>query len=109
MAIAGENRGNGAIRLVEINRSTLEMLKQGDDDISPQSLLWTNGQDIFAVTNTAGNLYLARFNTDLVLQSRSSITVHPFASVLFSDGFIVTQRADGSAVLLNESDLSEKR
>ena len=109
LAIAGENRRNGAIRLVEINDNTLEMVKQGDDDIAPGSLLWVNGQDLYAITDTGGNLYLAKFNTDLVLQARSSMTVHPFASVLFSDGFIVTQRADGSAVLLNARDMSEKR
>ena len=108
-AIAGENRGNGAIRLVEIYPDTLEMLKQGDDDIAPQSLLWNNGQDLFAVINTGGNLYLAKFNTELALQARSSMTVHPFASVLFIDGFINTQRADGSAVLLNPGDLTERR
>ena len=108
-AIAGENRGNGAVRLVEISSSTLEMLKQGNDDIVPQSLLWLNEKDLYAVINTGGNLYLARFNTDLALQARSSMTVHPFASALFYGGYIITQRADGSAVLLNPRDLSEKR
>jgi len=108
-AIAGENRGNGAIRIVEIDKNTLEMLKQGDDDIAPQSLLWVNGQDLYAVTNAGGNLNLARFNTDLILQSRSSVTVPPFASVLFSGSFAATQRADGSAVLLNAQDLTEKK
>jgi len=108
-AIAGEDRGSGAIRLVEINSSTLEMLKQGDNDIASGSLLWVNGQDLFAVTSTGGNLYLARFNADLSLQARSSVAVHPFASVFFSEGFIVTQRSDGSALLLNSRDLSERR
>ena len=108
-AIAGENRGNGAIRLVEMNATTLEMQKQGDDDIAPQSLLWNNGQDLFAMVNAGGNLYLAKFNMDLTLQARSSITIHPFASVFISGNYIITQRADGSAVLLNMGDLSEKR
>jgi hypothetical protein len=108
-AIAGITSGNGAIRLVEISTDTLEMLKQGDDDIAADSLLWVNGQDLYAITSTGGNNNLARFNTDLALQSRSAITVHPHASVLFSDGNLVTQRTDGSAVLLNPSDLSEKK
>jgi hypothetical protein len=82
---------------------------QGDDDIAPQSQLWLNGEDFYAVINTGGNLYMARFNADLVLQAKSSITVHPFASVFFSGDFIATQRADGSAVLLNARDMSEKR
>ena len=109
LAIAGEARGSGAIRLVEISSGSLEMLKQGDDDIAPDSLLWASGQDLYAVVTADGRLYLARFNADLVLQARSSVSVHSFASVLFSDGFIVTQRADGSAVLLNPRDMSERR
>jgi hypothetical protein len=108
-AIAGLAQGSGAIRIVEIDANTLEMVKQGDDDIAPESLLWANGQDIYAVTNLSGNFSLARFNTDLVLQSRSSTNVHPFASVFFYGGFIATQRSDGSAVLLDPRDLSEKR
>ncbi|MCL2834649.1 MAG: hypothetical protein FWD78_15880 [Treponema sp.] len=108
-AVAGEARGDGAIRLVELSTDTLEMLKQGDDDISPQSLAWTNGTDIFAVTSSGGNFYLARFNAELVRQARSSMTVHPFAAVTFSDNYLITQRADGSAVLLNLNDLTEKR
>jgi hypothetical protein len=109
IAIAGENRGNGAIRLIEIDRDTLEMVKQGEDDISPQSLLWTDESGLYAIISSGGNLYLARFNTDLVRQARSSVTVHPYGGVTFSDGYIITQRSDGSAVLLNSGDLSEKR
>jgi ABC-type uncharacterized transport system ATPase subunit len=109
IAIAGENRGNGAVRLVEINKDTLEMVKQGEDDISPQSLLWTDGSSLYAIASSGGNLYLARFNTGLVREARSSITVHPYGGIAFSDGYIITQRSDGSAVLLNSGDLSEKR
>jgi hypothetical protein len=109
IAIAGENRGNGAIRLVEIAADTLEMAKQGDDDIAPNSLLWADGGDLYAITTSGGNLYLTRFNTDLVRQARSSVTVHPFAAVTFAGGFVATQRADGTAVLLNSQDLTEKR
>jgi len=109
IAIAGETRGDGAIRLIEINPDTLEMLAQGDDDISPQSLIWTNGNDLFAITSSGGNFYLARFNADLVRQARSSMTVHPFASATITDNFVITQREDGTAVLLNSGDLTEKR
>ena len=109
LAIAGENRGNGAIRLIEISEDTLEMVKQGEDDIAPNSPLWVNGNDLYAITSSGGNLYLTRFNTDMVRQARSSVTVHPFAAAAFSDGGLITQRADGSAVLLSPGDLTEKR
>jgi len=109
LAIAGENRGNAAIRLVEIDEDTLEMIRHGDDDIAPGSLLWLNGQHLYAITSAGGNLYMARFNTDMVLQARSSMTVHPFASVLFYGNYILTQRADGSAAVLNSMNMMERR
>jgi hypothetical protein len=109
IAIAGENRGNGAIRLIEINGDSLEMVKQGDDDIAPQSLLWVNGADLYAVSSAGGGLYLARFNTGLVLEARSQVTVHPFAAVTFQEGILMTQRADGSPLILDQKSLAEKR
>jgi hypothetical protein len=109
IAIAGEERGSGAIRLVEINPETLEMVRQGEDDIHPQSLLWVNGADLYAITSSAAGPRLARFNADLVRQARSSVTLHPYASLSFQDDIIVTQRADGSPAALNGGDLTERR
>jgi multidrug efflux pump subunit AcrA (membrane-fusion protein) len=108
LAIAGENRGNGAIRLIEVNSNTLEMEKQGDDDIHPGSLLWTSGENLFAITAPAGGqLYLSRFDFNLTRQAQSRITVHPNASVSFQENMVLTQRSDGSAVILNPGDLAE--
>jgi multidrug efflux pump subunit AcrA (membrane-fusion protein) len=109
IAVAGEARGNGAIRLIELDRNTLEMVYQGDDDIHPNSLLWINGSDIYAITLYNGGLYLARFNSQLARSARSTIAVHPYASAFFQDGMVFTQRADGSALILNAGDLTEVR
>ncbi|MDR2608068.1 MAG: hypothetical protein LBC57_06720 [Treponema sp.] len=111
LAIAGENKGNGAIRLIEINGSSLEMAKQGDTDILEGSPLWVNGNDLYAIAlNREGgsqSLYLARFDTGLKQLARSTITVNPFASVIFQGEYLATQRTDGSPLLLKSSDLSE--
>jgi hypothetical protein len=110
LAIAGENQGNGAIRLIEINSRTLEMAKQGSDDLDANSLIWVNGSDLYAIIAdlTNGTLNLGRFNADLALQAKSKIAVHPNASVSVQQGSLVTQRADGSAVILNSADLTEQ-
>jgi hypothetical protein len=110
LAIAGENRGNGAIRLIEINGSTLEMAKQGDDDMHPNSLIWVNGGDLYAITVDLASktLNLARFNADLALQAKSAIAVHPNATVTVQQGSLLTQKADGSVAVLNPADLTEK-
>jgi hypothetical protein len=106
IAVAGENRGTAVIRLIEIDPNTLEMTKQGNDDIAPESLLWTRGNDLYALTSASGGLYLARFNTNLVLQARSAVTVHPFAALTFDGDSILTQRSDGSLIILNSATLT---
>ncbi|MDR0641040.1 MAG: hypothetical protein LBG07_01105 [Treponema sp.] len=107
IAIAGENRGSGAVRLIEIDGRTLEMKAQGRDDIHPQSLLWTNGPDLYAIIASGGNAYLGRFNSALGLEARSQTALHPFASLWFQDDLVLTQRADGSALILNAQTLGE--
>jgi hypothetical protein len=108
IAVAGENRGTGVIRLIEIDPDTLEMAKQGNDDIAPDSLLWIRGNDLYAITSAMGNLYLARFNTDLVLQAQSTAAVHAFAAPTFNGDTILTQRSDGSLIILDGGSLKER-
>ena len=109
IAIAGQSQGTGAIRLVQIDVKNLEMLKQGEVDIGATSLLWVQGQDLYALAATGSKLYLARFNQELQLQGKSTIEVHPYASVFFYGDTLLTQKTDGGPVLLNSKDLTEKK
>jgi hypothetical protein len=85
------------------------MLKQGDDDIKTGSLLWPSGNDLYAITEEGGNCFIGRFNADLILQAKSSVRVHPDAGVIVQQGRLLTQREDGSPLLLNAADLTEIR
>ncbi|MDR0487696.1 MAG: hypothetical protein LBG91_05570 [Treponema sp.] len=109
IAIAGENRGSGAVRLIEIDQNNLGLAGQGDDDLHSESLLWINGSDIYAITvNLSDNsCYLGRFNANLALQAKSAVKVHAAASVAVQQGRLLTQREDGSALILNPADLTE--
>jgi len=109
LAIAGENKGQGAVRLVEVNPSSLEMARQGNDDIKTGSLLWVNGNDLYAIVIDLekNKCYIGRFNTNLELQAISKVIVHPESSVLIQQTQLLTQREDGSALILNSADLSE--
>jgi hypothetical protein len=107
LAIAGENVGQGAVRLIEITQDTLVMAKQGNDDIKSGSLIWVNGNDLYAITNESGSndCYLGRFNTDLILQAKSVEKVHPDCAVTIQQGRLLTQSEDGSALILDPSNL----
>jgi len=109
LAIAGEHKGQGAVRLIEINTSSLEMARQGSDDIKPGSLLWVNGNDLYAIVidNAKKQHFIGRFNTNLELQAKSTVTVHPESSITIQQGKLLTQREDGSALSLNAADLTE--
>jgi len=109
IAIAGRAQGSGAIRLVRIDPKTLQSDKQGEDDITAESLLWLNGKDLYALTLVGGKRFLGRFDADLVRKARSSVEVHPYGVPIFRDGLLLTQRADGSVLVLNPTDLTERK
>jgi hypothetical protein len=108
-AIAGENGGGNAIRLVEIDGATLEIAKQGADNLQAGSILVVRGNDFYAVTVAGGKCYLGRFNMELERQARSALAVHPLAAVTFRGETILTQGADGTALILNARTLEAER
>jgi len=110
IAIAGERVGAGAVRLVEIDPRTLEMVSQGEDDVHPGSLIWQNGAYLYVITadhENGGALNLGRFDRSLVLQARSEVVLHPNASINIQMGSLLTQRADGTAAVLHPTSLAE--
>ena len=109
IAIAGETTGNAAVRLIEITQDSLAMAKQGNDDIRTGSLIWVNGNDLYAITTNLSNndCFLTRFDTNLTLQAVTTVTVHPDAAVTIQQGRLLTQRKDGSPLILNPADLTE--
>ena len=109
ITIAGENKGNGAVRLIELNQSTLEIVNWGDNDINTGSLLWVNGNNLYAITiNLRTNeCFIGRFDTNIIMQARSAVKVHPQASIAIQQSGLLTQNTDGSALVLNPTDLTE--
>ncbi len=107
-AIAGSNDGN--LRIVAIDPEKLEVTAQSSDPIHISSLLWVQGNDLFAVISAEGKNWFARFDRNLKRVARSSTPVHAWASPLFlEDGFLTVQDEAGNPILLRASDLSVYR
>ncbi|MDR2792641.1 MAG: hypothetical protein LBB61_03110 [Treponema sp.] len=95
-------------RLVKIAIETLETVEQGTDAISVNSLLWVNGPDLYAIAaSNRTAFYMARFDSDLQCRAMSSIAVHPFASIVFYQDRLLTERESGDALFLNPQTLEE--
>ncbi len=84
------------------------MTAQGEDDIQDQSPIWLQGDDLFAIVTTGAGLKLGRFDQDLKRLAISSVAIHPWASPTFPENLVVTQKEDGSVIVLSATDLSVK-
>jgi len=110
LAVAGENKGNGAVRLIEINQNSLDMAKQGDDDIMTGSLLWINASDLYVITVDLNTkyCYFGRFDANLEMKAKSVVRVHPNASLTIQQGRLLTQDENGNAIILDPADLTKR-
>ncbi len=106
VAVAGKTGGNGAVRLISVDKESLEMVAQGEDDIDPNSPVWVSGDAVYAIAVSGGALKLGLYGADLKRKAISKETLHPFAALRFVAGFVLTQAADGSPLVLNAADLT---
>ena len=100
IAIAGENSGNGAVKLVTISPDTLEITAESDNSIAEESVLIKDGSDFYCVVDDSGKYNLAKFGADLSLKLKSEIQVK------VTDGGIVVTDSNGRLRLLDKKDLS---
>lgn len=107
IAIAGKKGGNGAIKLVLIDSQTLEILKQGTDNIAETSMLVQNANDYYAVIESSGSFFLGRFDKNLETKAKSAIKVQPFTPITVTAKGILVQDNAGTVKLLRSTDLVE--
>lgn len=107
MAIAGTTDGGGVITLVLFDPITLEVVKQGADNIAEESVLIKNGEDYYAILDNGGKYYVGRFNGNLKLQAKSSLQVQAYTPVTFVEEGVMVQATDNSIRLIGLKDLLE--
>ena len=108
IAIAGENSGNGAIKLVTIDPETMEINGETDLAVSQDSVLIQDASSYICVTDENGSNYVAKFGEDMSLKAKSTITVKSATPITSSaTGFIVTD-SNGRLRILDKNDLSVK-
>ncbi len=108
IAIAGENSGNGAVKLVLLDKEKMEITAESSDRIAELSGLVENGGSYYCVMQDANGFYLAKFSATLERGLKSSIAVKPATPItVAADGILVTA-SDGKPVILNPADLTKK-
>ncbi len=106
VAIAGENAGNRAVKLVLISPATMEIIKESAESVAEQSVLATDGGDFYCIVQSGANWTLAQYDSDLNLKRQSAVFVKSGTPVTVIDAHIVLTGSDGTVKVLNKSDLS---
>ncbi len=102
MAVAGQG---AAVRLVLIDRLTLEVIRESEQAIASESVLAASGNDYYAVISRNGSFYIGRFDRNLNLQATSAIQVQPFTAIAVSEGRIIVQDTESNMRILRATDL----
>lgn len=108
IAIAGENSGNGAIKLVLLSPDTMEISAESNETVAENSVLVQDGSDYYCVIQDGSSWVLAKYDQNLSLKLKSPVRVKSGTPVTVASQYIIVTGSDGTVKLLNKSDLSPK-
>ena len=107
IAIAGEDSGNGAIKLVAIDPDSMEITAETDITIAKDSVLIQDGTDYYCVTDEKGKSYIAKFGSDLTLKLKSTVEVISCTPITMTSSGLVITDVNGKLKVLDKQDLSD--
>ncbi|MCX8124699.1 MAG: hypothetical protein N3F66_11155 [Spirochaetes bacterium] len=101
------HKGNHTIghRLTLLDRNSLEPKIYGSDNIFWRSFIIIKDSFIYAIVIENGKFYLGRFDTNLIMVSKSSEEINENTFISFWDNFIYINRADKTIMVLEKETL----
>ncbi len=107
IAIAGENKGKGAVKLILINPETLEISSESDNLIAQDSVLVQDETDFYCVIDEKETYYIGKFDSTLSLKLKSTITVKSSTPITVTPTGIVVTDTNGNLKLLDKKSLND--
>lgn len=107
IAIAGENKGNGAVKLVLLSPDTMEITAESNEIVHENSVLIQDGTDYYCVIQDGKNWVLAKYDQELTLNLKSPVPLMSSTPVSITEAGILVTGAKGYVKLLDKSDLTE--
>ena len=106
IAIAGENSGNGTVKVVLLSPDTMEICAESNETASEDSVLVQDGEDYYCVILEGKNCKVAKYDKELNLKLKSALDVASATPITVTDSFLIVTDAKGTVRLLDKSDLS---
>ena len=109
VAVSGIEGKAGGVKLVKLDKVSLESVAEGEADMFGESAVLVSGTSIYAVVKTAdGKHYPARFAAaDLAELARAKDPVMPYTFMREASGSVAAQAPGGFFVLLNPDTLEK--
>lgn len=106
VAVAGENSGKGAVKLVLIDPESLEIVQESEEILSDNSVLLEDGGSYLVVIKDKLGFFVGKYGPDLKLQVKSPVPINGSSPIIkTSAGYMVTDLT-GNPLVLNSNDLS---
>ena len=106
ISVAGDNAGNGTIKLVLMDQDNMEITRESNETLSEDSVLVKDGDDYYCVIDDNGKWVVAKYNAELSLRYKSSITVKSSTPITITKAGVVVTDSTGQLMLLSKTDLS---
>jgi hypothetical protein len=111
VAVSGLEGKAGGVRLVRLDKASLESVAEGKADMFPDSDLLASGGALYAIVKGEdGQYYVGEFAVaDLSEKARSKEAVMPYCLLREASGSIAAQTPSGSFVLLRPATLEKAK
>ncbi|MBR5402301.1 MAG: hypothetical protein IK102_10905 [Treponema sp.] len=105
IAVAGEDEGNAAIKLVTIDQVNMEVTSESNETLAPDSVLVRDGNDFYCVIADGNDWKVGKFDSNLILKLKSDVNVKSSTPITITDSGVVITDSNGRLRLLNKADL----
>ncbi|MCQ2588855.1 MAG: hypothetical protein MJ179_00365 [Treponema sp.] len=106
ISVAGDNGGNGTIKLVLIDQDNMEITRESNETLAEDSVLVKDGDDYYCVIDDNGKWVVAKYNADLALRYKSDTTVRSSTPITVTKSGVVVTDSTGQLMLLSKDNLS---
>lgn len=107
IAVCGENRNNGTVKLVTLSPITMEIEAESNETVHENSVLIQDGKDFYCVIQDGKNWVLAKYDAELNLKLKSPVAINASTPVTVTDSMVIVTGANGAVKLLDKATLKE--
>ncbi len=105
IVIAGKSSDTTQVKLMLLDKNSLETKKEGSHEVFPGSLITVHDRSIYLITSENNEWRLGKFNLELERIAISPVAVEPWSSIFIDRTDLYVQDSDGGILQLSSSTL----